>query len=486
MLPTWSVLDSAHGRFQLVDLSRHYRVVTFDPRGNGRSDRPEEPAAYAGEEFVKDAVAVLDATGTDRAVVVACSIATHWLLRLAADHPDRVLGAVASGTNLPIGPEHAYPEAGPFLEPYRSTEGWATFNADYWRTDYEGFLRFFFGQVWTEPHSERLIDACVANGLQTTAETLISTIGTNPMTENEAIALVRRTRCPWLVVHGDGDALQPHAKAERLAALTDGSLTTIAGAGHCSGNRDPVRFNLLIREFTDAVHGWRPRRRTWVRARSRTRRVIIVPGGIRPIERDLQVAGALRARRPDVRVEWLATEPAHVLLEGRGETIHPASSALLAFDDAVRDPFSAWRESDEMHFLAFMVLHDVVAEEPVDLVVADGAWGIDHHLHENPELKGWAYAWLTDAIGWLPEPGADPRRRYLMADANAEMLEQIERYPRVRDRALFWGEPEDLPDAAFGADLPRIRDWAMDRFTFTRSRAGGAAGRVADVLADLL
>lgn len=30
MLPTWSVLHAAHGRFQLADLSRHYRVVTFD------------------------------------------------------------------------------------------------------------------------------------------------------------------------------------------------------------------------------------------------------------------------------------------------------------------------------------------------------------------------------------------------------------------------------------------------------------------------
>lgn len=121
MLPTWSVLDSAHGRFQLGDLSRDYRVVTFDPRGNGSSDRPEGRAAYNGEEFVKDALAVLDATGTDRAVVVACSLATHWLLRLAADYPDRVLGAVASGTNLPIGPEHDHPEAGPFLEPSTRT-----------------------------------------------------------------------------------------------------------------------------------------------------------------------------------------------------------------------------------------------------------------------------------------------------------------------------------------------------------------------------
>lgn len=487
VLPPWSVLDSAHGRFQLIDLSRHYRVVTFDPRGNGRSDRPVGAAAYAGHEFVLDAVAVLDATGTDRAVVVACSLATHWLLQLAADHPHRVLGAIASGTNLPLAPGHDRPEAGPFLEPYRSTEGWAKFNADYWRTDYEGFLRFFFSQVWTEPHSEALIDSCVANGLQTSPETLIDTIGTNPMSQDEALALIRRTRCPWLVVHGTGDELQPHARAVRLAEETGGSLVMLAAAGHCSGNRDPVRFNLLIREFTEQILPWRPQRRTWTRARSRPRNVVIVPGTPGAVGRDVQIAEGLRARRPGVRIAWLAASPASTELAGFGEAVHAASAGLPSLPGPGPDPFTAWREGDEGHFLTFMILHDLTEEEPVDLVVADNAWGIDHHLHENPELKRYAYAWLTDAIGWLPEPDAGERRRYLMTDANAEMLEQVERYPRVRDRAVFLGTPEDLPDAAFGPMLPGIRDWSATRFIFSGAlHADGAIDRVADWLAELL
>lgn len=488
VLPTWSVLDSAHGRFQLIDLSRHYRVITFDPRGNGRSDRPSGRAAYAGDEFVRDAVAVLDAAGTDRAVVVACSLATHWLLRLAADHPDRVLGAVASGTNLPLAPDHDRPEAGPFLEPYRSTQGWAKFNADYWRTDYEDFLRFFFSQVWTEPHSETLIDGCVAIGLQTTPETLLDTIGVNHMTDEEAIALIHRTRCPWLVVHGDADELQPQGRAWRLAEETNGSLMTFAGAGHCSGNRDPVRFNLLIREFTEEILPWRPRRRTWTRAHSRPRRVLMVPGGrgASAVTRDLLIAKALRARRPGLRVEWLASAPARMVLAHHGEAIHPASADLPDQAERGPDAFSAWRQSDEEHFLGFMTLNDLIEKEPVDLVVADGAWGIDHHLHENPELKRFAYAFLTDTIGWVPERGADERRRYLMSDANAEMLEQVERFPRIRDRALFIGDPADLPHAPFGTDLPDIRSWAVDRFTFTGPVADGGAEIAAACLAELL
>jgi pimeloyl-ACP methyl ester carboxylesterase/predicted glycosyltransferase len=490
MLPTWSVLPSAHGRFQMVDLSRHYRVVTFDGRGNGRSDRPKGRDAYAGEEFVKDAVAVLDATGTDRAVVVACSLATHWLLRLAADHPDRVLGAVASGTNLPLAPPHDRPKAGPIDQPSRSREGWAKFDADYWRTNYEDFLRFFFSQVWTEPHSEKLIDACVAWGQETTPETLIDTIGTNRMTAEEAIALIRRTRCPWLVIHGDGDELQPHERAVRLADEAHGSLVTLEGAGHCSGNRDPVRFNLLIREFTEQLLPWRPSRRTWTRAQGRPRSVLIVPGGegIGTVRRDLKIAAALRGRFPNLRVEWLAPEPVRTMLVGHGEAIHPASASLPTLAEHLEhsageyelDAFAAWRDSDEVHFLDFTIFNDLVTDEPFDLVVADNAWGLDHHLHENPELKHFAYAWLTDVIGWLPEADADDRRRYLMADANAEMLEQVERYPRIRDRAICVGELEDLPDRSFGDELPGIREWARDRFTWTGPISGFGPGELND------
>ena len=70
LLPTWSVVHSRHWKMQIPYLARHCRVVTFDGRGNGQSDRPTEPEAYREEEFAADALAVMDATGTERAVLV--------------------------------------------------------------------------------------------------------------------------------------------------------------------------------------------------------------------------------------------------------------------------------------------------------------------------------------------------------------------------------------------------------------------------------
>ena len=74
---------------------------------------------------------------------------------------------------------------------------------------------------------------------------------------------------------------------------------------------------------------------------------------------------------------------------------------------------------------------------------------------------------LTDFVGWLPLPEGGEREAFLCADLNALMIEQVERFPSVRDRALFVGEPDDVVPGAFGPGLPEIRDWVERHFEFT-------------------
>ncbi|HKA99002.1 MAG TPA: alpha/beta hydrolase [Streptosporangiaceae bacterium] len=69
LLPTWSIMHSRHWKMQISYLARHCRVLAFDGRGNGRSDRPTQPEAYAEREFAADALAVMDTTQTARAVI---------------------------------------------------------------------------------------------------------------------------------------------------------------------------------------------------------------------------------------------------------------------------------------------------------------------------------------------------------------------------------------------------------------------------------
>jgi predicted glycosyltransferase len=113
-----------------------------------------------------------------------------------------------------------------------------------------------------------------------------------------------------------------------------------------------------------------------------------------------------------------------------------------------------------------MLFHDVVREEQYDLWIGDEAWELDHYLHENPELKAAPFAWLTDFVGFLPMESGGEREAELTADYNAEMIEHVERYPSVRDRAIFVGDPEDVIDRAFGPALPDIRTWTERHYDF--------------------
>ena len=216
---------------------------------------------------------------------------------------------------------------------------------------------------------------------------------------------------------------------------------------------------------------------TWTRALSRRRRALYIssPIGLGHAQRDASIAVELRKLHPDLEIDWLAQSPVTDVLEARGERIHPASAWLANESAHIQseaaghelNAFEAIRRMDEILIANFMVFHDVVEAGDYDLVIGDEAWDIDYYLHENPELKRTAFAWMTDFVGWLPMPEGGEREAYLTSDLNAEMIEHVEQFPRLRDRAIFVGDPEDIVPDDFGPGLPRIRDWTERHFAFS-------------------
>jgi len=216
---------------------------------------------------------------------------------------------------------------------------------------------------------------------------------------------------------------------------------------------------------------------TWTRARNRRRRALYIssPIGLGHAQRDVAIAAELRALHPDLEIDWLAQHPVTTVLEAHGERIHPRSaelaseSAHITAESSEHDLncFQAIRRMDEILVSNFMVFHDAVSEGDYDLVIGDEAWEVDHHLHENPELKRTAFAWMTDFVGWLPMPAGGPREAFVTADYNADTIELVERFPRLRDAAIFVGNPEDIVPDDFGPGLPRIRDWTERHFSFS-------------------
>ena len=220
-----------------------------------------------------------------------------------------------------------------------------------------------------------------------------------------------------------------------------------------------------------------PTGRAWTRALARRRRALYIssPIGLGHAMRDAAIADELRKIHPDLEIDWLAQDPVTAILESRGERIHPLSaelaseSAHMTAESSEHDlnAFQAIRRMDEILVANFMVFHDAVEAGEYDLVIGDEAWDVDHFLHENPELKRTAFAWMTDFVGWLPMPGGGEREAFLTADYNVEMIEHVERFPRIRDRAIFVGEPDDIVPDDFGPGLPSIRDWTERHYAFS-------------------
>jgi pimeloyl-ACP methyl ester carboxylesterase/predicted glycosyltransferase len=504
LLPTWSVFHSRHWKAQIPELARHYRVLTFDGRGNGRSDRPLTSSAYADTEFVADALAVLDADGTGAAVVAGLSMGAGYALRMAAEHPDRVLGLVCIGSSVPI-LDRPVDAEDPIVDPDFYAEDpsdgdWAMYNAHVWRRDWPGFAEWFASRkVFSEPHSTKPIEDAIGWMLETDPETIIraesapylrppAAWGAPTPGEGRARPFVRRVRCPALVIHGDEDRISPILVGEALATALDAPLVRIAGGGHAPNGRWPVEVNLAIRAFVDrlgmgaASRGHRPaaleatRAATPDRPTRRRRRALYVssPIGLGHAQRDVAIATALRAACPDLEIDWLAQHPVTSVLEAHGERIHPASAWLASESGHFTaeasghrlDAFEAVRRMDEILVANFMVFHDVVETGDYDLVVGDEAWDVDHFLHEQPALKRTAFAWLTDFVGWLPMPAGGGRQAELTADYNAEMLDHIARHPQVRDRSIFVGDPDDIVPDTFGPGLPSIRAWTERHYDF--------------------
>jgi predicted glycosyltransferase len=132
------------------------------------------------------------------------------------------------------------------------------------------------------------------------------------------------------------------------------------------------------------------------------------------------------------------------------------------------------------------VFHDVVSAGDYDLVVGDEAWDVDHFLHENPELKRSAFGWLTDFVGWLPMPDGGSAESALTSDYNAEMVDHIARYPRLRDRSIFVGNPDDLVDEPLGPGLPGVDEWTKTHFDFSGYVTGFDVPTDRDALRDEL
>ena len=484
-VPPWAVVHSRLWKAQIPYFARRARVIAYDPRGNGRSDRPHDVSLYSEDENAADIGAVLDATGTARAVLVTMSRGCQRSLLFAAEHPDRVEGVVFMACGTLLSDERREKDAFslqalPALDvPLEVLPGLNYFNREAWQRDpevYRTFLMWFF-ETFFEAHSTKHVEDALGWGLETDGTTLAATHLGPQLDAERTRALCARLQCPTLVLHGTADQITPFAEGEALAAALGTALEVVPGSGHGPMVRKPVQVNHAIRAFLEPGFERDPIPRAARARRSGRKRVLYIssPIGLGHAQRDVAIARALRRRVDGITIDWLAQHPVTRVLEGEGESIHPGSRFLanesthIESESAEHDLhcFQAIRRMDEILINNFMVFDDVMREGDYDLVIGDEAWEVDYYLHENPRQKRAPYVWLTDFVGWIPMPDGGAHEAFLTADYNAEMIGHIADHPEVRDRAIFVGNPDDVVTATFGPELPWIRAGTERNFAFS-------------------
>ncbi len=230
--------------YLLKRLASFSRVIVFDKRGQGLSDRV---ANQTLEERVGDVLAVMDAAGSDRATVYGWSEGGQMSLMLAATYPERISGLVLYGTYASI-------KAAPWAV---SAEQFARFLAaleTHWgegvlvrlnapgRVEDKAFVQWF-GRLERAVASPSAILALMRANYEIDVSHLLPSI-----------------RVPTLILHREGDALVPVEAGRYLARSIPGAkYVELPGDDHMLQALDQDVLDILLDQIEEFVTGRRHR-----------------------------------------------------------------------------------------------------------------------------------------------------------------------------------------------------------------------------------
>jgi len=214
-LPPWSIVHSRIYKAQLPYFSERFRCIAYDSRGNGKSDRPAELAAYSLDNYVTDAIAVMDATGVTSAILVGLSYSGMVASIVAAHHPERVKAVVMVGTLTTVGSRFPYMSAKNYLAERQAFEGWDKWNRGHWLANYPDFAEHFIRNIFSEPHSTKQIEDGIEWANETNGRVLANIVeaGATPLPYDASEAMYCKISCPTLIIHGDNDQIAPYAQS---------------------------------------------------------------------------------------------------------------------------------------------------------------------------------------------------------------------------------------------------------------------------------
>jgi pimeloyl-ACP methyl ester carboxylesterase len=228
---------------QLPAFKKHFRVVTFDPRSIGRSDRPKQ--AYSFKAMADDVVGLMDQLSIGKAHVLGQSLGGIVAQEVAIDYPDRVMQLVLVSSNIAGGDDN-------FVSPdLTETLGITS----------EG-QQVDFSKLKTGKTMAALIGLSFHKMLYRTAMQLLSRFFVKPemfdglsdqlraVTGHSTIDRLHLVKAQTLVITGADDKIVSPRASELLAAkIPNARLVMVKGGSHGFNVEMTSRFNREVLDF---------------------------------------------------------------------------------------------------------------------------------------------------------------------------------------------------------------------------------------------
>lgn len=217
-------------RGQIATLSAKHKLVTWDMRGHGQSNYPDDQAAYSEEATAADMAALLDHVGARTAIVGGLSLGGYMSLAFHLKHPERVRALLIIDT-------------GPGYRKNEPRDGW---NANALKTA-ERFERDGLGQLRSGSAERATASHRDATGLAKAARGMLT------QRDARVINSLPEIKVPSLVLVGDKDTPFLAAADYMAAKIPNATKAVIANAGHASNIDQPQAFNEALGKFIATV-----------------------------------------------------------------------------------------------------------------------------------------------------------------------------------------------------------------------------------------
>jgi len=223
--------------------AKHYRVVTFDNRVSGGSDKPT--GLYSVRTMAGDTFGLMDFLGIDKAHLIGLSMGGMIAQEMSIDHPQRVSKLVLCSTSA---------GGQPFRELWfdlieASNPGWNRSRSDLAEVDLRKLISAGASRLFNRPFN-RMVIAPLSKFLLILGIAEVPVGQLEAMMSHDALGRLDKIQAPTLVLAGDKDGLMPPHSGEALASrIRSAKLVNIEGGAHAWAGDMPARFNKEVLTF---------------------------------------------------------------------------------------------------------------------------------------------------------------------------------------------------------------------------------------------